>query len=140
MSMHQKAQIGNAPDALVLEWALNKEQADALTARNAEIADELAKIAVFRDGSNSGHLEAGGYKVTVTRRFNTRWVAEKLENARKILTDELFFRVFKWKYEPHSKKDLDAFLKYAAPEFRSAILAAMETSPGSPGVKLEAAS
>ena len=52
--------------------------------------------------------------------------------------DELFFRVFSWKYEPRSKKDLDGFLEYASPEFRAAILEAMETSPGKPGVKLEA--
>ena len=135
MSMQENAQIGK----LVREWACNKKEADALTARNAEIADELVKAAAFDDGSNTGHLLAGGFKVTVTRRFNTRWVTEKLENARKVLTDELFFRVFKWKYEPHSKKDLDAFLEYAAPEFRAAILAAMETSPGRPGVKLEPA-
>jgi hypothetical protein len=61
-----------------------------------------------------------------------------LETARVRLTDELFFKVFAWKYEPRSKKELDGFLEYAAPEFRAAILAAMETSPGKAGIKLEA--
>ena len=144
MDVTQSAQIGNRPpvarpdlDALAVEYAANKAEADRLTARNAEIAEALDRAAAFKDGSNTGHLTAGGYKVTVVRRFNTRWVAEKLETARTRLTDELFFKLFKWKYEPRGKKDLDAFLEYASPEFRAAILAAMETSPGKPSVSLE---
>ena len=141
MDVQQNVQIGNGAmglDALVLEYAANKARADALTARNAEIAEELEKLAIFKDGSNTGHLTAGGQKVTVTRRFNTRWVAEKLEAARAKMTDELFFKVFAWRYEPRSKKDLDGFLEYASPEFRAAILEAMEISPGKPAIKLEA--
>ena len=141
MDVQQNVQIGNGAvglDALVLEYAANKARADELTARNAEIADALDKLAAFKDGSNTGHLTAGGYKVTVSRKFNTKWRQEKLAEARSKLTDELFFRVFSWKYEPRSKKDLDGFLEYASPEFRAAILEAMETSPGKPAIKLEA--
>ena len=146
MDVQQGVQIGNlAPpvppvslDDLAKEYAANKATADALTARNAEIADRLAAAAAFKDGSNTGHLTAGGYKLTITRKFNTRWIQDKLAEARTKLTDELFFKIFGWKYEPRSKKDLDAFLSLAAPEFSAAILAAMETSPGKPGVKLEA--
>ena len=142
MDVTQNVQINNPGatglDALVLEYADNKARADELTARNAEIAEILEKAARFKNGSNTGHLTAGGKQVVVTRRFNTRWVAERLETARAALTDELFFKVFAWKYEPRSKKDLDAFLEYAAPEFRAVVLAAMETSPGKPGIKLEA--
>ena len=146
MNISEDVQINNTTataglgdlDALVLEYADNKARADELAARNAEIAEALEKAARFRDGSNTGHLTAGGQQVTVTRRFNTRWVAERLEIARAALTDELFFKVFAWKYEPRSKKDLDAFLKYAAPEFRAVVLAAMETSPGRAAIKMEA--
>lgn len=147
MDVHQTVQSGNMappaiPDAflddLAREYAANKAKADALTARNAEIAEKLATAARFKDGSNTGHLLAGGYKMTVTRKFNTKWLPEKLEIARRELTDELFFKVFAWKYEPRSKKELDGFLEYASPEFRAAILAAMETSPGRPAIKLEA--
>ena len=141
MDVQQNVQIGNGAmglDALVLEYAANKARADALTARNAEIAEELEKLAIFKDGCNTGHLTAGGYKLTVSRKFNTKWRQEKLAEARSKLTDELFFRVFSWKYEPRSKKDLDGFLEYASPEFRAAILEAMETSPGKPAIKLEA--
>ena len=139
MDVQQSVQNGKPPlDELAKEYAANKAQADALTARNAEIADLLTAEAKFKDGSNTGHLMAGGYKFTVTRKFNTKWLPEKLEIARAKMTDELFFKVFAWKYEPRSKKELDGFLEYAAPEFRAAILAAMETSPGKPGVKLEA--
>ena len=144
MDVQQNVQIGNAAmasagaDALVREYAANKAKADELTARNAEIAEALDKLATFKDGCNTGHLTAGGYKLTVSRKFNTKWRQEKLAEARSKLTDELFFRVFSWKYEPRSKKDLDGFLEYASPEFRAAILEAMETSPGKPAIKLEA--
>lgn len=145
MDVMQNVQIGNLPsstesdlDALTREHAANKLEADRLTARNAEIAELLSAAATFKDGNNTGHLTAGGFRVTVTRKVNTRWDADKLETARRKLTDELFFKIFKWKYEPRSKKDLDAFLNLASSEFRSSILAAMETSPAKPGVKLEA--
>ena len=141
MDVQQNVQIGHGAvglDALVQEYAANKARADELTARNAEIAEALDKLASFKDGCNTGHLVAGGYKLTVSRKFNTKWRQEKLAEARNKLTDELFFKVFSWKYEPRSKKDLDGFLEYASPEFRAAILEAMETSPGKPAIKLEA--
>lgn len=142
MDVQQSVQIGNAPpqqvDVLAREYVANKAEADRLTARNAEIAAALERAASFKDGSNTGHLVAGGYKWTITRKVNTRWAAEKLEAARAKLTDELFFKIFKWKYEPRGKKDLDVFLKTTSEDFRAAVLAAMETSPGKPGVDMEA--
>ena len=142
MDVQQSVQIGNIPpaqlDLLAQEYARNKAEADRLTARNAEIAEALEKAARFKDGSNTGHVMAGGYRFTVSRKFNTKWLADKLEEARKALTDELFFKVFAWEYKPRSKKELDGFLEYASPEFRAAILAAMETSPGRPSVRMEA--
>lgn len=137
-SADPRAAFGNGVEGLIAEYAANKAKADELTARNQEIALELEKNAAFKPGASTGHLVGAGLKVTITRRVNTRWINDRLETARRLLTDELFFRVFKWKYEPRSKKDVDAFLEYAAPEYRSAILAAMETTPGNPGVKLEA--
>lgn len=105
MDVAQSVQIGKGMpppggprlDDLVLEYADNKTQADALTARNAEIAEQLAAAAAYKDGSNTGHVKAGGHKVTITRKFNTKWDAERLEKTRALLTDKLFFKVFKWK-------------------------------------------
>ena len=149
MNLQQNVQIGNGwpaklgPEAmclnnLVAEYATNKAEADRLTARNAEIADQLLPCASFKDGSDTGHLVADGYKVTITRRANTKWLKDKLEEARSKMSDALFFKVFAWEYKPRSKKDLDGFLAHADPEFRRLVLTAMETSPGKPGVKVEA--
>ena len=138
MDVTQSVQIDKRYDELVREYVANKEQADALTARNAELTNKFAVLAKYKDGCNTGHLVAGGYKLTVTKKVNTRWLSDKLENARSTLTDELFFNLFAWRYEPRSKKELDAFLKYASSDFRTVILSAMETSPGKPSVKLEA--
>ena len=146
MDIQQNVQIGNGMpaselmnlDVLVKEYATNKAEADRLTARNAEIAEQLLQDASFKNGSDTGHLVTGGYKVTVTRRVNTKWLKDKLEEARSKMSDTVFFRVFAWEYKPRSKKDLDGFLAHADPEFRRLILTAMETSPGKPGVKVEA--
>ena len=144
MDVQQNVQISNMPplaeknlDALTREYADNKTQADALTARNAEIAEEFVRAAFFKDGSNTGRLEAGDHAVTVTRRFNVKWHQDLLDKARAELTDELFSKIFTYEYKPRSKADLDAFLNLAAPKFRALILAAMETSPGKPAVKSE---
>ena len=146
MDIQQNVQIGNGMpaselmnlDVLVKEYATNKAEADRLTARNAEIAEQLLQDVSFKNGSDTGHLVTGGYKVTVTRRANTKWLKDKLEEARSKMSDTVFFRVFAWEYKPRSKKDLDGFLAHADPEFRRLILTAMETSPGKPGVKVEA--
>lgn len=124
-------------DALTREYAANKAEADRLTARNTELADVFVNAAQFKPGSNTGHFQTDGFKVTVTRRFNVRWDAEKLEAARKALADDLFFQVFRWKYEPRSAADLNGFLNISAPEYREPVLAAMETNPGKPGVELK---
>ena len=145
MNVTQDVQISNSMamagaeiNALVREYADNKARADELTARNAEIADVLEKRAVFKPGSNTGHLTAGGYKVTVTCRSNIKWDREQLEAARQALGDAEFFKIFGWKYEPRSSKDLNAFLEYGAQELKNTVLKAMTTTPGKPAVRLEA--
>ena len=141
MDVQQNVQIGNGAvglDALVQEYADNKARADELTRRNAEIADVLERRAVFKPGSHTGHLTAGGYKVTVTCRSNIKWDRDRLEAARQVLGDAEFFKIFGWKYEPRSSKDLNALLEYGAQELKNPVLKAMTIMLGKPAVKLEA--
>jgi len=123
---------------LCAEFLENKAEADRLTARNREIANQLEKQAEFKDGSNTGRLCAPGYKATFTRRVTTKWDQDELESVvRPLLTDDIFRLVFRYRFEPHSKKTLDAFLENASPGFRTAILKAMTTTPGQVGLKVE---
>ena len=125
-------------DALATEYAENKAEADRLTQRNYEIAEVMEARARFKEGSSTGHLSAGGFKITLTKKVNEKWSQPALEVTRKELGDEWFFKIFKWKYEPQSKKDLDAFLSMADASLVKKVLAAREVNPGRTSVKIEA--
>ena len=126
-------------ESLVAEYATNKAEADRLTARNAEIADALLEHATFKPGSESGHLTASGFKVTLTRRINEKWDQAKLESVRAEMTDPLFFSIFKSKYEP-DRRALKTFMTGQHDgSFRRMILEACTASAGKPSVKLEPA-
>lgn len=126
-------------ESLVAEYATNKAEADRLTARNAEIADALLESATFKPGSDSGHLTAAGFKVTVTRRINEKWDQSKLEAARAAMTDTLFFSIFKSKYEPDRRALKTFMVGQHDGTFRHMLLEACTASAGKPGVKLEPA-
>ena len=126
-------------ESLVAEYATNKAEADRLTARNAEIADALLESVIFKPGSDSGHLIAAGFKVTVTRRINEKWDQGRLESARAAITDTLFFSIFKNKYEPDSRALKTFMTGQHDGAFRRMLLEACTASAGKPGVKLEPA-
>ena len=123
-------------ESLVSEFAENKAQADRLTARNAEIADLLQAEATFRPGSDTGHISTLAYEVSITRRINERWDQGKLEEVRSAMTDDLFFTLFKSKYEP-DRRALKTFMTgNHDSKLRCAILNACTASAGRPAVKL----
>ena len=123
-------------ESLVSEYAENKAQADRLTARNAEIAEMLQSVAVFKPGSDTGKLTTTEYEVSITRRINERWDQEKLKEVRSAMTDDLFFQIFRSKYEP-DRKALKVFMQgNHDSKLRCAILGACTASAGRPSVKL----
>lgn len=125
-------------ESIVSEYAANKAEADRLTARNAELADRMLKLATFAPNSDTGKLEACGYKVSITRRINEKWDQTKLENARKVLTDNIFFMLFKQKYDP-DRRALKTFMRGENDgSLKAMLIDACTTSAGKPSVKLEA--
>jgi hypothetical protein len=130
------AQI-NPAEALAREYFANKAEADRLTARNREIATRFESMARFKDGSATGHVEADGFKISVSRKVSIKWDQERLAETRRALTDEIFFKIFNWEFKPKSKKDVDAFLNLASADFRAPLLAAMTTSPAATQIKIE---
>lgn len=126
----------NDKDNLVKEYARNKAQADALVDRNREIARKLAEMAEFSDGSKTGHMLAGGFNVTVALKENVRWDQDSLDKAFQGMGDE-FLKPFKYKWEPRSKKALDAFMSYATDAQKKAVEVSMSSTPGQPQIKLE---
>lgn len=125
-------------ESIVAEYARNKAEADRLTARNAELAEEMQKLAVFRPGSDTGKLEASGYRVSVTRRINEKWDQHKLAAARESLTDNVFFTLFRQKFEP-DRRSLNVFMHgNSDSKLKALLIDACTTSAGKPAVKLEA--
>jgi hypothetical protein len=64
----------------------------------------------FRDGVMSAHAYGNSYKLTVQRKESARLEQRRLDAVRAEAGDEAFFRIFRWKYEPESKKSLTAAL------------------------------
>lgn len=125
-------------ESIVAEYARNKAEADRLTARNAELAEKMQTLAKFRPGSNTGKLEAAGYRVSVTRRINEKWDQHKLAAAREKLTDNVFFTLFRQKYEP-DRRSLNVFMHGNSDgSLKALLIDACTTSTGKPAVKLEA--
>lgn len=125
-------------ESVVAEYARNKAEADRLTARNAELADEMLTLAAFRPGSDTGKLETAGYRVSVTRRINEKWDQHKLASAREKFTDNVFFTLFRQKYEP-DRRALNVFMHGNSDgSLKALLIDACTTSVGRPSIKLEA--
>lgn len=130
-------QIKTPAQDLAEEYVRNKAQLDALTERNREIARNLADLATYKEGCDTGHLTTSRFKITAARKLNEKWDQKQITGAvRSKLGEQLFGQLFAAKYEPR-KKDLDAFLRMAAPEFTSVIHSARTVSPGQPQIKVE---
>jgi hypothetical protein len=88
-----------------------------------EIADKSAKLKELNEiieascdfsGSKTANLFGGAFKVKVQAKTTIKWDQDALENLRNNIGDAEFTKVFKWKYEHASAKDLDGAVKYGA--------------------------
>lgn len=125
---------GQRQIAMIAEWLDNKSRADELTNRNREIAQELAGMV-----KGKGKIEGNGLKATISTPIYTKWDQAGLENARQIIGNEVFFRVFKPEFKPKAKALLDAWLDSADPALATPVIKAMTTKPGLPQLKVVAA-
>ena len=110
--------------SLVRERHELKIQIDELKARLAEVSDAIARQAVFPEGKNTASASIGGFKVKVQRKETYVWDQDKLNNARLVLGDETYLRLFRFEWK-HNKKALDGFLANAAEQQKRPIEDAM---------------
>ena len=74
----------------------------------------------------------------MTRRINEKWDQHKLAAAREKLTDNVFFTLFRQKYEP-DRRSLNVFMHGNSDgSLKALLIDACTTSTGKPAVKLEA--
>lgn len=102
-------------EALVKEHYELKSQMDELKKRLGEVADAIAKQAVFPEGKNTTTAVFGGVKVKVQRKETYTWDQAKLNTARFALGDEKFLNLFRYKWEAN-KRQLDGFMANAPEE------------------------
>jgi len=126
-------------DQVIRQYAANKAEADRLTALNAELAEQILKAAVFKPDSDTGHLTAGGYNVTITKRINEKWDQDQLQALHKSM-GEPFFGIFKQKFEPDRRALRAFFATCEDADIKRQLRDACTATPGKPAVKLEAMS
>lgn len=124
-------------ESIVSEYLANKEQADRLTLRNAELAEEMQTLATFAPGSETGRLEACGYRVSVTKRINEKWDQNQLMQVREAFTDVLFFTLFRQEFKP-DRRALKVFMHgHNDTKLKVMLMRACTTSAGKPSIRLE---
>ena len=123
-------------DQIVQQYAANKAEADRLAAINADLAEQMLAAATFKPDSDTGHLQAGGYKVAITKRINEKWDQEKLGALRESM-GEIFHRVFRSKYEPDRRALREFYADSTDVALKAKLRNACIATPGKPGVKLE---
>jgi predicted transcriptional regulator len=122
-------------ESMIREAAALDREIKTKTERLRELKEKLAGLVTFEDGKKTGRLVGAGHVVKVQLRENVSWDQSKLETARQAIGNDDFFRPFSWKFEPASKKALDAFLEYHPKA--DLVKQAMTVKDGSPQVTFE---
>jgi len=123
-------------ERLIREGAELKTRVDELTARLREVNRTLETFADF-NGKKTAHLIGGGFKVTVQKRENVKWLQERIVQLKENMPHDLFTSLFKASYEPQSKKAIDGFLQHGDHDLAQGVVWCREISPGSPQVTFE---
>jgi hypothetical protein len=111
------------------------EKIREMTAELDRLKEELAPLAEFKPGSQTGHLTGTRWAVTVQKKENVKWDQGKLDGLRAVMGDDRFFEVFKFTYEPVSKKASDGAIAFGA--FGKDISGAMTVTAGKPYVSFK---
>ncbi|GAB6036178.1 hypothetical protein JCM15519_07370 [Fundidesulfovibrio butyratiphilus] len=120
--------------ALIREGAELKDEIDESTARLREIHRRLEELATFPPGKNTAKIEGQGIDVTIQRKEYVKFDQGKLNTLRLAMGNDAFLKPFGFKFEPRSKKELDAFLEYGDKAFANQARAAMTITGGAPAV------
>lgn len=121
--------------ALVDQAAALKDTITDLTEQLRRVNLTLAERADYKPGSKTGHLAGRRYVAKVQRKDYVKWDQDLLHDAREVMGDVEFFRVFKWTFEPKSAKTLAGAMEFGA--HAELIQSARTVTEGSPYVTFE---
>jgi hypothetical protein len=111
------------------------ERIREMTAELDLLKEELAPLAEFKNGSQTGHLTGTRWTVTVQKKENVKWSQDALKALRLKMGDEEFFKVFTFEYGPESKKTSDGAIAFGA--FGKDISEARTVTEGKPYVSFK---
>ena len=129
----------SSPDVLEFQTLVDRaailhEEIAAKDKELKELKQLLAEgVAVFKEGSKTGHAFGVRWHAIVSLKEYIKWDQAALDALRIKMGDESFFKVFKWVFEPISKKLLDGAIEFDK-DFGGDIKAAFAVTPGAPSV------
>ena len=113
-----------------------REQIAALKAELEEVNQALARQARFAPGRATAYVEGQGCRARVVARSYEKWDQDKLNAARAVLGDGAFLALFRYVWEPVSRRSLTGFLD-SAPDGQAALVRAALTTRTVPVVIFE---
>jgi len=108
------------------------EKTEELRACNLAIAKNEAE---YKPGSKTGHAFGNNFKAKVQLKTNVTWDQEALEFHRFKLGEDMFFHLFKWKFEPREGKAIENFIKFN--EYGPILAKARTEKEGTPSITFE---
>lgn len=121
--------------ALVDQAAALKETITDLTEQLRRVNLTLAERADYKPGSKTGHLSGRRYVARVQRKDYVKWDQGLLHDAREVMGDVEFFRVFKWTFEPKNAKTLAGAMEFGT--HAELIQSARTVTEGTPYITFE---
>ena len=104
-----------------------RAQIAALKGELEEVNLALASQAQFEPGKATAYVEGDGCRARVVARSYEKWDQGKLNAARAAMGDRAFMSLFKYVWEPVSRRSLSGFLDNAPGEQVALVRAALTT-------------
>ena len=104
---------------------------DSLKKQLEDVNRQIIEAADFPEGKSTAWVQGKGCSARVVNRVYEKWDQHKLDEARGILGEQAFDRLFHAVWEPVSRREVQGFLCRASDEEREALLDALDakTSP-----------
>ena len=111
-------------EAISAYWRLRLERR-VIEEKLRGLAEAISAAAVFPEGCGTGTVEDETFDVRVIRRETFKWDQQKLGEARRVLGEETFLRLFRPEWKHCSKRRVEDFFAFRPPELTACVSAAL---------------
>ena len=99
---------------------------DSLKKQLEDVNRQIIEAADFPEGKSTAWVLGKGCRARVVNRVYEKWDQHKLDEARRILGEQAFDRLFRAVWEPVSRREVQGFLRHGPQELRAVVQAARE--------------